>query len=137
MNSEGVFMLQFFKSLFAAPALLFLISLPLFAQDLSLVIGNKSYRHAGWMYEAETALNSETKLRNIGFTVVSSRDMDHLKTRQALEEFVDRLPDAGAIVVLLSDHFVHADHLSARNAFRPNHRCAYRSSAAPTVKTCG
>ena len=40
---------QFFKSLFAAPALLFLISLPLFAQDLSLVIGNKSYRHAGWM----------------------------------------------------------------------------------------
>ena len=132
-------MLQFFKSLFAAPALLFLISLPLFAQDLSLVIGNKSYRHAGWMYEAETALNSETKLRNIGFTVVSSRDMDHLKTRQALEEFGDRLPDAGAIVVLLSDHFVHADHLhlSARNTFRPNHRCAYRSSAAPTVKTCG
>lgn len=91
----------------AAALILFITFGAAVAQDVSLIIGNKTYRHGSWMYEAETALNTKRSLQNVGFTVISGRDTDQIRTRRALEEFVARLDDANRVVVLLSGHFVH------------------------------
>lgn len=79
------------------------------ASDIALVIGNRNYKRAGWMYDAERALDTARKLRDSGYTVVSGQDLTIGQTRNALREFVDRLEDADRAIIILNGHFVHSD----------------------------
>jgi peptidoglycan hydrolase-like protein with peptidoglycan-binding domain len=79
------------------------------ATDLGLVIGNRNYQRAGWMYGAETALNSARALRQDGYFVISGRDVTLDQSRQALETLNAKMPEAEHVVVLLNGHFVHSD----------------------------
>lgn len=76
------------------------------AADLALVIGNRNYQRESRIYNAESAMNTATALRNNGYSVVSGRDLSTSQTRQALERFLARLGNAERAVVVLNGHFI-------------------------------
>ncbi len=86
----------------------FVFLTPVWASDVALVIGNRNYQKASWMYDAERVLNTTGKLRNSGYSVVSGRDLSTIQTRDALNRFVNRLGNADRAVIILSGHFVHS-----------------------------
>jgi peptidoglycan hydrolase-like protein with peptidoglycan-binding domain len=93
------------------------------AGDVALIIGNRNYQRASWMYDSERLLNANSKLRNTGFAVISGRDLSIEQTRAALHGYVDRLEDADRTVIALNGHFVHSDSdtwFVPVNAFPPN-----------------
>jgi len=88
---------------------LMVLAVPAPAKDLALVIGNRNYLNASWMYDAEAALNSADALRRSGYRVIAGRDFRKIQTRSAIEQFFAAQNNAERIVVVLSGHFVHSD----------------------------
>jgi len=80
-----------------------------FAADVALVLGNRNYQRASWMYDAVKVLNTAPALRRAGYTVVSGRDLNAVQTRQAMVRYLQRLPEAERTVIVLAGHFVHSD----------------------------
>ncbi|RMD88995.1 MAG: hypothetical protein D6811_12955, partial [Alphaproteobacteria bacterium] len=100
------------RGLAAGAMLLALGAGPALADGLALLVGNRAYAHAAWMYGAERALDNARMLERRGFVVVSGRDIRSGEIAQALGEIEDRLADADRIVIHLNGHFVHSANLS-------------------------
>ncbi|NOX40478.1 MAG: hypothetical protein GXP05_08180 [Alphaproteobacteria bacterium] len=80
-----------------------------FAADVALVLGNRNYQRASWMYDAPRVLNTASALRRAGYAVVSGRDLSAEQTRQAMERYLLRLPEAERTVIVLAGHFVYSE----------------------------
>jgi len=78
------------------------------AGDVALVIGNRNYTQADRVRDAEDALEAADALEDIGYSVVSGRDLTAQKTAEAMTPFLTDAGREGRIVILLSGHFVHA-----------------------------
>ena len=101
-------MLRIFSVLIATFVGMFLTVSSALASDVALVIGNRTYQHASWIYGAQDALDAAARLRREGYSVISGRDLSAVQTRPALDGFVARLDQADRAVIVLSGHFVHS-----------------------------
>ncbi len=78
------------------------------AADSALVIGNRNYRHADWIYDANKVLSAAQRLRRAGYSVMTGRDLSAGQTRQVLGGLLAELEEAERVVIILSGHFVHS-----------------------------
>lgn len=78
--------------------------------DVALVIGNRKYQRAGWMYDAGKALGTVSDFRNLGYDVLSGRDLGIEQTRRILQGMMERIDDSERVAVVLNGHFVHTEN---------------------------
>jgi peptidoglycan hydrolase-like protein with peptidoglycan-binding domain len=95
-------------STFAVVSTLSLANQAAYAEDIALVVGNKTYANASRVEDAEKALNAGRALRNRGYFVVSGRNMSADENKIALRELAKKLDEADRVSILLSGHFVHS-----------------------------
>jgi peptidoglycan hydrolase-like protein with peptidoglycan-binding domain len=78
------------------------------ADGAALVVGNRTYRRAPTMYEAERVLDAVGDLQRAGYSVEAARDVGAEFLRRSFAGFLGRVNTADRAVIVLSGHFVHS-----------------------------
>ncbi|MFC2966627.1 peptidoglycan-binding protein [Acidimangrovimonas pyrenivorans] len=92
----------------------FALSIPAaaLAEGRALIVGNSTYARTIDAAGAGRAVQAAETLRRLGFSVVSSRDLDTAGLRQALSRLSASAEGAGRLAILLEGHFVHSGRAS-------------------------
>lgn len=87
-----------------------MMSVPVWAGDVALVVGNEDYAYGRDLRAADEMLDAVAPLREAGFEVFSGADL----SAEALEVYVSELnakaDGSGRVVIALSGHFGHSAH---------------------------
>ena len=82
------------------------LALPALAQDVALVIGNRSYEHQSGVRDAYLANEAVRPLEDAGFRVLLGQDAKANDQFDLASEFYDALDGADRVVILLAGHIV-------------------------------
>lgn len=104
-------MLRFVIAPFAASVMGVLTATTAIA-DVALLVGNRNYQRASWMYGAEKVLDTAPGFRNLGYDVLIGRDMGIEQMRRALQGMMERVPDSERIAIALNGHFVNSENVT-------------------------
>ncbi len=94
-------------SIFSGFIALLLSVSPAVSADIALVLGNRSYQNLPPMSRNVDLARTTAKLRDIGYIVMSGRNVSAGQTSQILEEFIAGLGSAEHAVILLNGRFAH------------------------------
>lgn len=103
--------------------LLSVTALPVIAEDLALVIGNRSYDALARVKAADLTRSSVLALKTAGFRVFQGQDLDQPELLGLASEFYQALSDADHVIIFLAGHMVSNQRdswLLATNARAPD-----------------
>lgn len=88
---------------------LMVLGLPVLAEDIALVIGNRAYDELPKVKQSVRVRESLFGLEQAGFRVFLGQDLTHLEQNRLAGEFYEALDGADRVVVVLSGHLVSTE----------------------------
>ncbi|SFR36897.1 peptidoglycan-binding domain-containing protein [Litoreibacter janthinus] len=89
----------------ASLAALLLMSVPAWAGDMALVVGNEDYANGRDLGSADEMLDAVTPLQDAGFEVLSGADLSAAALLDLVSNLNSKTDGSGRVVVALSGHF--------------------------------
>ena len=93
----------------ASLAAFLLMSVPVWAGDVALVIGNEDYTNGADLSAAGELLDAVGALEDAGFEVLSGADMSASDMAGLVSQLNTKVDGTGRVVIALAGHFAHSD----------------------------